>query len=61
MLPISISTKAAFGIGEFATATKGFAMNTFLLFYYTQVLGLDGWLTGLALGIALVFDASCLA
>ena len=57
MLPIPISTKAAFGIGEFATATKGFAMNTFLLFYYTQVLGLDGWLTGLALGIALVFDA----
>ncbi len=32
-------------------------MAAFLLFYYTQVLNLDGWLTGLALGIAIVFDA----
>jgi Na+/melibiose symporter-like transporter len=54
---VPISTKIAFGIGEFATATKGYAMGAFLLFYYTQVLGLDGWLTGLALGIAIVFDA----
>ena len=54
---VDVSTKIFFGVGEFATATKGYAMNAFLLFYYTQVLGLDGWLTGLALGIAIVFDA----
>jgi len=54
---VPVLTKIAFGTGEFATATKGYAMAAFLLFYYTQVLGLDGWLTGLALGIAIVFDA----
>jgi Na+/melibiose symporter-like transporter len=54
---VPVFTKIFFGVGEFATATKGYAMAAFLLFYYTQVLGLDGWLTGLALGIAIVFDA----
>jgi Na+/melibiose symporter-like transporter len=54
---VPVRTKIAFGVGEFATATKGYAMHAFLLFYYTQVLGLDGWLTGLALGIAIMFDA----
>ncbi len=54
---VDVRTKIFFGVGEFATATKGYAMNAFLLFYYTQVLGLEGWLTGLALGIAIVFDA----
>lgn len=54
---VPVRTKLAFGVGEFATATKGYAMHAFLLFYYTQVLGLDGWLTGLALGIAILFDA----
>ncbi len=57
MPQVSVGIKAAFGVGEFATATKGMAMNTFLLFYYTQVLGLEGALAGLALGIATVFDA----
>ena len=54
---VDVRTKIFFGVGEFATATKGYAMAAFLLFYYTQVLGLEGWLTGLALGIAIVFDA----
>ena len=54
---VDLSTKIFFGVGEFATATKGYAMHMFLLFYYTQVLGLEGWLTGLALGVAIVFDA----
>jgi Na+/melibiose symporter-like transporter len=54
---VDVSTKIFFGVGEFATATKGYAMHAFLLFYYTQVLGLEGWLTGVALGIAIVFDA----
>ncbi|MBW2281303.1 MAG: MFS transporter [Deltaproteobacteria bacterium] len=54
---VDLRTKIFFGVGEFATATKGYAMHAFLLFYYTQVLGLEGWLTGFALGIAIVFDA----
>ena len=54
---VPIPTKIFFGVGDFATATKGYAMSAFLLFYYTQVLGLEGWLTGIALGIAIVCDA----
>ena len=48
---------AAFGIGQAAEGIKNAGFNTFLLFYYQQVLGVSGSLTGLALGIALFFDA----
>lgn len=47
----------AFGIGQAAEGIKGTAFNTFLLFYYQQIMGVSGTLTGLALAIALVFDA----
>lgn len=47
----------AFGIGQAAEGFKNQAFNVFLLFYYQQVVGVSGTLTGLALGIALVFDA----
>ena len=36
---------------------KNAAFGVFLFFYYNQVLGLSGTYTGLAVGIALVFDA----
>jgi len=48
---------AAFGAGQAAEGIKGTAFNTFLLFFYQQVIGISGTLTGLALAIALVFDA----
>jgi Na+/melibiose symporter-like transporter len=48
---------AAFGVGQAAEGIKGTAFNTFLLFYYQQILGVSGLYTGLALAIALVFDA----
>jgi Na+/melibiose symporter-like transporter len=56
MNAVPVRTKVAFGFGEIATATKGYAMNVFLFYYYTQALGLDPGLAGLALGIAVVFD-----
>ncbi len=54
---VTVGVKFAFGVGDFATATVIIGLNIFLLFYYTQVLGLEGALAGLALGIAVVFDA----
>ena len=36
---------------------KSFAWDAFVLFYYAQVIGLDGFRLGLALAVILVFDA----
>jgi len=47
----------AFGVGQVAEGIKGTAFNTFLLFFYQQIMGVSGTFTGLALAIALVFDA----
>ena len=55
--PLSTGTKLSYGVGQVADGLKNTAMATFVLFYYNQVLGLPGTLAGLALGIALVFDA----
>lgn len=47
----------AFGVGQAAEGVKNQAFNVFLLFYYQQVIGIPGSLAGLALGIAMAFDA----
>ncbi len=47
----------AFGVGQVAEGVKNQAFNVFVLFYYQQVIGISGSLAGLALGIAMVFDA----
>jgi len=47
----------AFGVGSVPDSIKNFAWDLFILFLYTQVFGLSGTLTGLALLIALAFDA----
>ncbi len=57
MRKLSMPTMFAFGIGQVAEGVKNQAFNVFLLFYYQQVIGISGSLAGLALGIALVFDA----
>ncbi len=49
--------KAGFAAGHIPDDIKNFAWDLFVLFLYTQVYGLSGSLTGLALLIALVFDA----
>lgn len=55
--PLSLATKLYYGIGQTAEGLKNGAFGVFLLFYYSQVLGLGASYAGLAVGIALVFDA----
>lgn len=47
----------AFGIGQLPEGIKSAAFGFFLLFYYNQVLGLSGTLSGAAIFVALLFDA----
>src|SRR5215217_5534180 len=51
------ATKLAYGIGGLSDSVKTFGFTTFLLFYYTTVLGLPSALLGLAMGAGLVWDA----
>jgi Na+/melibiose symporter-like transporter len=55
--PLGTSVKVAFGIGQIAEGIKTCSFGTFLMFYYNQVLGLSGDLAGLAIALALIFDA----
>jgi len=55
--PLRLYTKLAYGIGQLGEGFKNSSFETFLFFYYNQVLGLSGTLAGLATAIALVFDA----
>lgn len=54
---ITVFTKLSYGVGQSAEAVKNNAFELFLFFYYNQVLGLPGTLTGLAIFIALCVDA----
>jgi len=54
---IVFSSKFAFGVGQAAEGLKNTGFGLFVLFYYNQVLGLSGTMTGAALFIALLFDA----
>ena len=54
---LPFSSKLGFGIGQLAEGVTLAAFGTFLLFFYNQILGISGALTGLALGIALFCDA----
>lgn len=51
------STRFGYGIGGIVHGVKDAAFVTFLLFYYTQVLGLKGSIAGMALMIGLCMDA----
>ncbi|MDJ0789702.1 MAG: MFS transporter [Myxococcota bacterium] len=53
----SAATKLVYGSGATPFGIKDTAFNYFLLIYYNQVLGLDPFLAGLALAIAVVLDA----
>ncbi len=55
--PLAIRTKIAFGAGASAEAGIHIAFNTFNFLFYNNVLGLSGTLAGMAVTIALVFDA----
>ena len=54
---VPFSSKLAFGVGQYAEGLKNTGFGLFILFYYNQVLGLSGTLAGIALFIALLFDA----
>jgi GPH family glycoside/pentoside/hexuronide:cation symporter len=54
--PVTLREKLFYGLGEVGEAVKTAALETFLFFYYIQVLGLQGSLAGLALFIALMVD-----
>jgi len=54
---LTLPPMIAFGIGQAAEGMKNAAFNTFVLFFYQQVIGVSGTLTGIALGVALCFDA----
>ena len=49
--------KIAWGFGEVAPTAKNIVFGTFLLFYFTAVVGMEPFHVGIALGIALMFDA----
>lgn len=53
-LPVRI--RFLYGLGEAGEGIKTAALETFLFFYYVQVVGLSGTLTGMALFVALLFD-----
>jgi Na+/melibiose symporter-like transporter len=55
--PVSLATRLGYGSGAIAVATKDAAVVHFLAFYYTQVIGLPGWLYGLSALFAQLFDA----
>jgi Na+/melibiose symporter-like transporter len=54
---VPLSTRLLYGSGSVAEGTQTTAFNVFLLFYYNQVLGLGGTLSGAAIFLALCIDA----
>lgn len=54
---VPFSSKLGFGVGQTAEGITLAVFGTFTLFYFNQVLEISAALTGLALGIALLFDA----
>ena len=54
---LSQRTRLAYGLGLAAEGIKSNTFNTFLLFFYQQIVGLDARLCGLALFVALLVDA----
>lgn len=54
---LTLGTKLAYGFGAVAFGVKNNGFDYFLLLFYSQVMGVDAPLVGLALLIALLFDA----
>lgn len=56
-IKVSPINKLAYGIGSVAFGIKNNGFDYFFLIFYSQVMGVDAYLVGLALLIALVVDA----
>lgn len=54
---ISWPLRIGYGLGQLPEGIKGAAFGFYLLFFFNQVLGLSGTLAGIAVFIALCFDA----
>jgi Na+/melibiose symporter-like transporter len=54
---LSVPVMAAYGFGQVGEAMVTIGFTTFLLYYYNQVLGVSGTITGLALATSLLVDA----
>ncbi len=54
---LSFTTKLFQGIGAIPDTVKNWTFNTFILLYYSQILGVDPKLVSVALAIAIIVDA----
>lgn len=54
---VPLGIKVFFGLGQAAESIKNFGFGTLLMLYYNQVLGLSGSYAGIAVAIAIAFDA----
>ena len=54
---VPLGIKSIYAVGSAAETIIGIAFNAFNFFFYTNLLGVPGTLAGLAITIALVFDA----
>jgi Na+/melibiose symporter-like transporter len=57
MLKLTFLTKTAYGVGQMSQGVKDTAFQSFVVFYFSQVLGMPAIVAGLAALIALLFDA----
>ena len=57
MQKLSIFTKLSYGIGQMSQGVKDTIFQSFLVFYFSQVMGLSAALAGVAALTALVVDA----
>jgi Na+/melibiose symporter-like transporter len=54
---VGLWMKIAYGIGAVAPGVKGAAFQTFLMFYYSQVVGVKAGVVAIAVALTLVVDA----
>jgi GPH family glycoside/pentoside/hexuronide:cation symporter len=54
---VPLNTKLFYGIGQLSEGMSKISFTLFVLFFYTQLLGIPGYYTGTALCIALILDA----
>ena len=56
-MKLTLPVKLAYWTGQVAEGLFSATLSVFLLFYYNQVLGVSGTITGLALATSLLVDA----
>ena len=55
--PLTFKVKFYQGLGSIPDTVKNWVINTLVLFYYSQLLGLDAFQVSAILAVAMVFDA----